>query len=137
MSTNATIQNGNAIPLNFQQGTVPNMGETMTDWFQKLSFIQIVKSVVGFEVQEVPITTNFWGIFMPLSPRDLQLLPEGQRAWTLYRLYAQPVLTLQVDDVVVFPQINNKQTRIMSREDFALYSYVTYSLCQDWIGSGP
>lgn len=133
----ATIQNGNAIPLNFQQGTVPNMGESMTDWFQNLSFTQIVKTVVGFENFETPTTTNFWGVFMPLSPRDLKLLPEGQRAWTLYRLYAQPVLTLQVDDVVVFPQINNKQTRVMSREDYGLYSYVTYTLCQDWKGSGP
>lgn len=133
----STIQNGSNIPLNYQQGTVPNMGEAMTDWFQNLSFVKITKTVVGFEVLEVPVTTNFWGIFMPLSPRELQLLPEGQRAWTLYRLYAQPVLKLQVDDVLIFPQINNKQTRVMSREDFSLYSYVTYTLCQDWTGAGP
>lgn len=133
----STIQNGKDIPLNFQQGTVPNMGEAITDWFQNLSFVKVAKSVVGFEVLETPTATSFWGVFMPLSPRELKLLPEGQRAWTLYKLYAQPVLTLQVDDVLIFPQINNKQTRVMSREDYALYSYVSYTLCQDWTDSGP
>lgn len=132
-----TIQNGCNIPLTFQQGTVPNMGETMTDWFQKMVFTQVVKSVVGFEVLEVPTSTTFWGVIMPLSPRDLKLLPEGQRAWTLYRLYAQPVLKLQVDDVITITSFNNKQTRVMSREDFSIYSYVTYTLCQDWEDSGP
>jgi len=109
----------------------------MTDWFQTLTFTKLVKTAVGYEVLETPTPTTFWGIFMPLSPRELKLLPEGERAWTLYKLYAQPVLTLQVDDVLVFPQLNNKQTRVMSREDYAIYSYVAYTLCQDWVGSGP
>lgn len=131
------IQNGKNIPLNYKQGTVPNMGEAITDWFQNLSFVQVVKTVVGFEVVETPTTTNFFGVFMPATPRELKMIPEGQRAWTLIRLFAQPVLTLQVDDVVIFPQLNNKQTRVMTREDYGLYSYVTYILCQDWVGSGP
>lgn len=137
MSGPATIQNGANIPLNFQQGTVPNMGESLTDWFQKMSFIQIVKIGVGFELLETPTVTTFWGIVMPLSPRDLKILPEGERAWTLFKLYAQPVLTLQVDDVITFTSFNNKQTRVMSRENYAIYSYVSYTLCQDFTGSGP
>lgn len=135
--TPPTIQNGCNISLIYQTGTVPNMSESITDWFQKLTFTQVGKSVVGFEVLETPVATQFWGVFMPFSPRDLALLPEGERAWTLIKLYAQTVLTLQVDDVVVFPQLNNKQTRVMSRSDYGIYSYVEYKLCQDWTGSGP
>ncbi len=133
----ATIQNGSNIPLNFAQGSIPNMGETLTDYFQKMSFIQITKTVQGFEVLETPVTTNFWGILMPFGARELKLIPEGQRAWTYFKLYAQPVLTLQVDDVIVLTSINNKQTRVTSREDYKMYGYVSYSLVQDWTGSGP
>ena len=132
-----TIQNGCNVPLNSVQGTVPNMGEAITDYFQKLSFIQIVKTVVGFQLKETPTTTEFWGIYMPAGPRNMAILPAGQRAWTIYKLYTQQPLTLQVDDVVVFPQINNKQTRVMKREDYSQYGYIVYDLIQDFTGSGP
>lgn len=129
-----TIQNGCNIPLNFQQGTVPNMGEAMTDWFQVMTFTQIIKSVVGFEVVETPVNTTFLGIIVPASGRQLALLPEGQRAWNWQTLYSQPVLTLFVDDVVVW---NNRQVRVMYRKDYGLYSFVEYGLVLDWTGSGP
>lgn len=135
--TPPTITNGCNRPLNFQQGTVPNMGEAITDWFQKMTFTMVAKSIVGFEVLETPTPTQFWGVLMPLSPRDLQLLPIGQRAWTLFKLFAQPVLTLQVDDVIILNSLNSKQTRVMSRENYGLESYVHYTLCQDYTGSGP
>jgi len=135
--TPPTLQNGANVPLNFQQGTVPNMMEGLTDYMQNLSFTQIVKTVVGFEVLETPTTTQFFGLFMPFSPRELSLLPEGQRAWSWIHLYTLLPLTLQVDDVVTFPQLSNKQTRVMYRNDYALYSYIEYKLVQDWVGSGP
>lgn len=113
------------------------MGEAITDWFQKLTFEPVAKTVVGFEALETPTPITFFGVFMPLSPRQLMLIPEGQRAWTYYKLYSQPQLPLQVDDVVIFPQMNNKQTRVMSRSDYGLYSYIEYTLTQDWTGSGP
>lgn len=135
--TPPTIQNGTNVPLNFQMGTVPNMMEALTDYMQTLTFEQLTKIVVGFEALEVPVTTTFRGLFMPFSPRDLLLIPEGQRAWTWLHLYTMLPLTLQVDDVVIFPQLNNKQTRVMFRNEFALYSYLEYKLVQDFTGSGP
>ncbi len=130
----ATIQNGSNIPLTFQQGTIPNMMESMTDWFQTMTFTQIIKTVVGFEVVETPTNTTFLGIIMPYTGRQLALLPEGERAWNWQMLYSQPVLTLFPDDVVNW---QGKQVRVMSRKDYALYSYIEYSLVLDWTGSGP
>lgn len=130
----ATILNGNSIPLNFQQGTIPNMGEAITDYFQSMTFTQLVKTVVGFEVVETPTETQFWGVIMPYSGRQLSLLPQGERAWNWQMLYAQPVLSLFPDDVVVW---QGKQVRVMSRKDYALYGYNEYSLVLDWTGSGP
>lgn len=135
--TPPTIQNGCNVSLIFQQGTIPNMTEALTDYMQNLSFSQITKTVVGFEVLETPVVTSFFGLFMPFTPRELAILPEGERAWSYYHLYTLLPLTLQVDDVVVFPQLNSKQTRVMNRSDFGLYSYLDYKLVQDWGGSGP
>lgn len=132
--TSWTIANGKNRPLTFQQGTVPDVSGAMKDYFQTMVFTQIVKSVVGFENLEVPTNTTFEGVIMPFSPRQMLLLPEGQRAWTIFDLYADPVLALQVDEVITW---NEKQTRVMSRKDYDMYGYVNYVLCQDWTGSGP
>lgn len=134
MSGPATIQNGSNIPLTFQQGTVPNMGDALLNWFQTMVFTQIVKTVVGFEVLETPTNTTFRGVLQPFTGRQLALLPEGQRAWNWQTLHSQPVLKLMVDDVVTW---QNRQVRVMSRKDYSLYSYVEYTLVLDWTGSGP
>lgn len=129
-----TIQNGSNIPLNVQQGTIPNMIEGLTDYFQTMTFTQVVKTNVGFEVLETPTNITFEGVIMPFSERQLLLLPEGERAWTWFWLFAYPVLTLQVDDVVTW---NNRTVRVMSRKNYLIYNYVEYRLIEDWRGSGP
>jgi hypothetical protein len=129
-----TIQNAANTPLTFQQGTVPNMMEALTDYFQEMVFTKIVKTVVGFQVLETATNINFMGVIMPYSGRDLNLLPEGQRAWNWQTLFSQPVLTLFPDDVVTW---QGRQVRVMSRKDYALYGYVEYSLVLDWNQAGP
>ncbi len=129
-----TIQNASNIPLNQKAGTAPDVSGALTDWFQPMTFTTIVKTVVGFEVVETPTDTTFQGVIQPLSSRRLELKPEGQRAWTWFTLHADPVLTLQVDDVVEYLGV---QTRIMARKDFSLYGYVEYEIVQDWTGAGP
>ncbi len=129
-----TIANGANTPLNVRTGTVPDVSGALKDWFQPMVFEIVSKSVQAFQVVEVGTQINFWGVIQPGSGRDLLLKPEGQRAWTPFHLYAEPSLTLQVDDVVLYLGV---QTRIMSRQDFTIYGYVFYILAQDWTGSGP
>lgn len=130
----ATIQNGCNVPLNIGQGTIPNMMETIRDWFQIMTFTQIVKTVQGFEVVETPTITTFRGVIMPYSERTLYLMPEGERAWSHFMLFTDPVLKLEVDDIVT---LFNKQTRVLGKLDYTLYGYVQFHLVQDWTGSGP
>jgi hypothetical protein len=130
----STIANGANRPLNVQTGTVPDVSGALKDNFQNLSFDLVTKTVVGFSVQESTTPVSFWGLVQPFTTRDLLIKPEGQRAWTWLWIFAEPVLKLQVDDVLVFL---GKQTRVMSRKDFTLYGYVSYACVQDWTGSGP
>lgn len=129
-----TIANGKNIPLNFKTGTVPDLSGAMTDWFQPMTFTQIVKSVKGFEAVETPTNIEFRGVIQPLSGRALELKPEGQRGWNWLMLHADPSLRLNIDDVVLYQGV---QTRVMGKKNYVLYGYVLYELVQDWIGSGP
>lgn len=128
------IANAANLPLFFKAGTVPDVSGAMQDYFQSMVFELLQKTVAGFQVLEAPTPINFQGVIMPLTERQLLLKPEGQRAWSWFTLYADPTLTLQVDDVVLW---KGKQTRVMSRKDYELYGYNEYHLVQDWTGAGP
>lgn len=128
------IANAKDIPINIRTGTVPDVSGALQDYFQTMTFELIVKGVAGFQATEKTTPIAFQGNWQPLTERQLFLKPEGQRAWSWFWLHADPTLTLQVDDVVMWA---GKQTRVMSRKDFGLYGYVEYHLVQDWTGAGP
>lgn len=130
----STLQNASQIPLNQKSGTVPDVSGAMMDWFQSMVFEPVGKVVQGFQVVETGEPVSFRGVIQPLSPRKLELKPEGQRAWTWLMLHAEPVLALEVDDVVVYLGV---QTRVMAKTDYSLYGYIQYELVQDWTNSGP
>lgn len=118
--------------LFFKSGSIPDVSGAMQDYFQPMVFQVLTKTVSGFNVVEHSSPLNFRGIIQPYTERRLMLLPEGQRAWTWFELHADPSLTLQVDDVV---QWMGKPTRVMSRQDYALYGFVDYHLIQDFTGA--
>lgn len=134
MSGPATIQNGSNVPLTFDQGTVPNMSIALANWYQTMTFTQIVKTVVGFEVVETPTNTTFRGVLQPYTGKQMAILSEGERGWNWFTLHSDPVLKLQIDDVVTW---QGRQIRIMSRKDYSLYAYIEYTMIIDWTGSGP
>lgn len=129
-----TIANAKNLPLFAKNGSTPDVSGALQDYYQDLTFTLLTKTVQGFQVVESANPIEFRGTIQPYSARQLMMKPEGQRAWTWYYMHSDPVVTLQVDDVVLW---NGKQTRVMSRKDFGLYGYCEYSLVQDWTGSGP
>lgn len=140
--TYATIQLGSQLPLSFKQGTIPDVSGALYDYFQTMTFGIVTKTVVAGQADETVTNVTFQGLIMPYSPRELQLLPEGQRSWSFYHVFAQPVLSLQTDDIVLWNNwINGVQVpvqmRCMFRENYDLYGWIHYRMCQDWINSGP
>jgi hypothetical protein len=131
---NNTIGQGANTPINVRTGTIPDVGGSMTDWFQPLTFCKVTKSVVGFQDVETEVQINFRGIVQPFTDRQLLLKPEGQRAWTWLMINGDPVLSLDVDEIVLFLGI---QTRIMSLKRYDLYGYIEYHAIQDFTGSDP
>lgn len=129
-----TIANGKNTPLNQRQGSIPDVSGGMQDYWQAMTFTPVTKVTRAFQVVETGTPITFRGVIMPLSARRIELKPEGQRAWTWLQLFSDPVLELDVDDVVLYL---GKQTRVMATTDYRLYGYVLYELVQDWTNAGP
>lgn len=128
---NWTIQNGANTPLNVDTGTVPDGGGALRDWFQPMVFVKVAKSVGAYQDVEVDTEINFQGVIQPFKERALLFKPEGQRAWTWFVLYSDPVLNLHPDEIVTYLGID---TRIMAKKDFSIYGYNYYEIVQDWNG---
>lgn len=130
----STIRNAANYPLFAIGGTTPDVSGAMQDYYQQLTFELLTKTAIGFQAVENTLPIIFRGVIQPFSERQLALLPVGERAWSHFMLHSDPVLTLQVDDIVLW---KGKQTRVAGRTDNALYGYVKYHLVQDWTGSDP
>lgn len=130
----STLANAANKPLFDKSGSVPDVSGALQDYYQPMVFTPVAKIVEGFQVAEVGNPINFRGVIQPFTGRQLLLKPEGQRAWTWFDLHSDPVLTLKVDDVVLW---NGKQTRVMFISNNTLYGFVNYHLVQDWTGAGP
>lgn len=128
------IKNGKDISLSQKQGGVPNMSSTLNNWMQLITFTVVVKTIVNSRVLEVGTDFSFRGVWQPFSSQQLNMKPEGQRAWKWFTVHAPLGVTLAPDMVIKY---QGTQYRVKDRLDYELYGYNEFHLIQDSTGSGP
>lgn len=138
---NYTIANACNVPLNIQQGTIPNLSNVLNNWLQKVTFGKIIKTIIAGQVKETVENTVFQATIQPLKARELEMKPEGQRSWTWFKVIAKSapggdnvLVNLNTDDVGIW---NGIQTRVMARTYNGIYGTLEMDWVQDWTGSGP
>jgi hypothetical protein len=128
------VWNANEVPLSSNPGTLPNVADTVANWFQLLVFEKIVKTVVNFQVVETTTPVQFQGVVITDPKRSLVMNTNGQRMWKVKSLFCWPSVLLAPDDVVKY---ENVQYRVMAGADYKQYGLFEYWLTQDYTGSGP
>jgi hypothetical protein len=126
------ISNAKDFPITI--GTLPDPSGALFSYFQPLTLKVLTKSLVNFQNVEVAVATNTMGVIQPLTAQQLNMKPEGQRAWIWQNLYCLPGLVLKPDDVVIF---QGTQYRVMNKTDYSQFGFLNYHLVQDFTGSGP
>jgi hypothetical protein len=120
---------GNASERPLPHGSLPNMASAMMDYFVPLTFIKIEKRIENHIAKEIPTEVSFYGVRQPLTPQELFLKPEGQRAWKWEQIFTLPSVILAVDDKITF---EGTPYRVMKKADFKEYGYVQYEIAQDY-----
>jgi hypothetical protein len=95
-----------------------------------MTFTRITKTIVNLRVIETPLDIVFRGVMQPLSPKRLDIKPEGQRAWTWKTVHAEPALKLNIDDIITY---KNTPYRVMAKSDYTAHGYVYYELAEGFI----
>lgn len=116
-------------------GNYPNVQDALYGWLQPMTFATVVKTVgLDFQVSEVMTEVSFLGTWMPFTPRQVRMKPEGQRKWKWFTCHALPTVDLQPDQIVIY---QTTQYRVRDKIDYKLNGYIEYHLVQDYSGSGP
>lgn len=119
---------------NFTAVTLPDVSDSLLEWFQPMNFIMIAKSDVAFQAIETPTTIAFRGVWQPLTGQQLYMKPEGQRAWKWFMCHATQNLALDPDDVIGCRGVSY---RVMSKKDYTNYGYIEYHLVEDYLVVAP
>lgn len=78
-----------------------------------------------------PVTKiSFRGVIQPLSPKQIALKPEGQRAWEWLQIHClSGSLNLTTNDQIIY---NGQDYKIMATNDYSLNGYIEYHLIRDY-----
>lgn len=128
------IHSASSVPLQQNPGTLPNMADTVANWFQLVVMDKITKTIVNFQVVETTAPLQFQGVVITAPQRKLVMAANGQRLWKVKSIFCWPTVLLAPDDVILYENI---QYRIMAGADYKQYGYMEYWLVQDYTGSGP
>lgn len=131
----ATAEQFNLLVVDYLNvGRLPNLNDAIIEWFQPMTFTKLVKTNLNYMVVESAMDFCFQGVWQPYNAKQLQLRPQGQRAWAWFTCHADPSLQLAVDDVIYYYGV---QYRVMDLSDFSKYGFMKYHLVEDYTGSGP
>jgi hypothetical protein len=106
---------------------LPKLSTAIGPWAQTFNFDVITKRQENYQTVERKSTRTFKGVVAPLSARQLELKPEGQRAWRWQEVHCKTDLELRIDDEVIFKCV---RYRVMAVHDFADYGFRRYELAE-------
>ncbi len=130
----APIKNASDTLLTENSGTLPQMGDVLSTYYQPMTFGIVTKEVVNSLVVETVEEVSFQGVWQPFHETQLQMMPRGQRDWSWWMLHSTTNLVLEGDMVIRYL---GQQYRVMKVWPYELYGYRHYDLIEDFSGSGP
>jgi len=123
------IYNANTMSLENANTNLPNMSTTLESWFQTLIVGILIKTSVNNRVVETTTNYSASGVIHPFKVQQLEIKPEGQRAWKWFVLRCKPDLIMAIDDTAV---IHGARHRVMGIIDYTEYGYLEYELVRDY-----
>lgn len=109
---------------------MPQITSAFGGWMQRVSLTKVAQSINDGLVENSELQITFTGTIQPLSPKELMLKPDYERAWTWLQIHCvSGRLDLNPNDIIVY---NGKNYKIMAIKDYSLNSYIEYHAVADY-----
>ena len=109
----------------------PQISPDFSGWGSSILLVKIIQQIVDGFSQDIVHQIPFHGIVQPLSPKQLILKPEGERAWTWLQIHIQansPV-KLNTNDRLIY---NGLKYKVMNQLDYSANNYIEIHCVQDF-----
>ena len=113
---------------------MPQITSAFGGWMKNITLQKSKQCIVDGLVQQTETPFTFQGAIQPLSPKQIALKPEGQRAWTWLQIHCMLPGAIDVTDLIVY---NGAIFKVMGVYDYSLNGFMEYHLVHDFQGSGP
>lgn len=110
--------------------TMPRIRAAGMGWTKQISMTRRKQAVdsTGL-VTYSDYNFTFRGAIQPLSPKEISLKPEGQRAWEWLQLHVFHGAPINTDDQIIY---NKKLFKVMATNDYSQSGYIEYHLVRDY-----
>lgn len=106
---------------------LPNVSDVIVSWFQPMTFKFLTDNIIDFENHPITKEITSEGVIQPFTSKDLQVKPEGQRAWAWSMLHCLPDVVLKTGEYVL---IDGVKYRVMKLTDYSDYGYLEYDIVE-------
>src|SRR5690606_18612988 len=91
--------------------------------------VKITKETINFQIVETEEIINLKGVWQPMSPKQISILPEGQRSWSWFTIHCNSGSKINIDDII---SKDGTRFRVMQRLSYPEYGYYEYHVCLDY-----
>ena len=104
--------------------------ESISSWSDKLYFIKEVQTIVDYEEVLTEEKNETLATIQPLQLRQIELKPEGQRAWNWFQIHALVTdYGVTVNDIV---EINEDRYKVMGIYDYKRNGFIELHCVSDY-----
>jgi hypothetical protein len=107
----------------------PNVSGVLAGLLGPVTIKLITSKIKGGLAKDTFQEFSAFGNLQPFQLRELELLPEGERAWKWYALFCDTSIDMKEGDYVV---IGTKKFRVMKDADWSTYGYHRYNLVEGY-----
>jgi hypothetical protein len=126
------ISNAKDMKLSETQSALPDVAAAVQEILQPLRIIVYQKQQINGYTQEIPREFSTRASIQPLTPQQIKMLPEGQRAWKYFTMYCERNIQLLPDDGF---KIRGVRYRVQDKTDWKEFGYIKYDCIEDYSDS--
>lgn len=109
----------------------PNMNSAVMAWAKPTTIYVVGKRLHDYKTVET-FYEHRMKVFRVPSGQQLEMKPEGQRAWNKETLYTDTKYGLDVDDVIFFDCKESEGFRIVNKTDYSQFGFIQYDIVSDY-----
>lgn len=109
---------------------MPNVSSTLDGWVHPIKLAKIERKIVDGISKPTKVYYDAQGTIQPLSPEQIRLKDEGQRAWSWWQIH------VKIGNVELIPddriEYNGLDLKVMAKRNYNLNGYVEYHAIEDY-----